>query len=75
MSLNQTALVDPAQVIARFRYDHPQYSLAASAAQARQAQLQGRQHSYFCGAYWGNGFHEDGVVSALKVAAHFGERL
>ncbi|MGE8323135.1 MAG: NAD(P)/FAD-dependent oxidoreductase, partial [Pseudomonas sp.] len=75
VSLNQTALIDPAQVIARFQYAHPQYSLAASAAQACQAQLQGQQHSYFCGAYWGNGFHEDGVVSALKVAAHFGEQL
>lgn len=75
VSLNQTAQVDPAQIIARFQYAHPQYSLAASAAQACQAQLQGQQHSYFCGAYWGNGFHEDGVVSALKVAAHFGEQL
>ncbi len=75
VSLNQTALVDPAQIIARFQYDHPQYSLAACAAQARQEQLQGYRHSYFCGAYWGNGFHEDGVVSALKVAALFGEHL
>ncbi|MGO3982811.1 FAD-dependent oxidoreductase [Pseudomonas sp. SAS7] len=75
VSLNQTAQIDPAQVIARFQYAHPQYSIAASAAQACQAQLQGQQHSYFCGAYWGNGFHEDGVVSALKVAAHFGEQL
>ncbi|MDD1961469.1 FAD-dependent oxidoreductase [Pseudomonas sp. 39004] len=75
VSLNQTAQVDPAQIIARFQYAHPQYSLAASAAQACQAQLQGQQRSYFCGAYWGNGFHEDGVVSALKVAAHFGEQL
>ncbi|EKT4538986.1 NAD(P)/FAD-dependent oxidoreductase [Pseudomonas sp. NBRC 111118] len=75
VSLNQTALIDPAQVIARFQYAHPQYSVAASAAQACQEQLQGQQHSYFCGAYWGNGFHEDGVVSALKVAAHFGEHL
>jgi len=75
VSLNQTALVDPAKIIARFQYDHPQYSLAASAAQADHAQLQGQQLSYYCGAYWGNGFHEDGVVSALKVAEHFGETL
>jgi predicted NAD/FAD-binding protein len=75
VSLNQTALIDPMQVIARFQYAHPQYSLAASAAQAQHALLQGQQHSYFCGAYWGNGFHEDGVVSALKVAAHFDVRL
>jgi predicted NAD/FAD-binding protein len=44
-------------------------------AQARQGELQGNQHSYFCGAYWANGFHEDGVVSALGVAERFGERL
>ncbi|MFV3402713.1 MULTISPECIES: NAD(P)/FAD-dependent oxidoreductase [Pseudomonas] len=75
VSLNQTALIDPMQVIARFQYAHPQYSLAATAAQACQAHLQGQHHSYFCGAYWGNGFHEDGVVSALKVAAYFGEQL
>lgn len=75
VSLNQTALIDPAQILARFSYAHPQYSLAASAAQARQMQLQGQQHSYFCGAYWGNGFHEDGVLSALQVARHFGEQL
>jgi len=75
VSLNQTALIDPAQVLARFTYAHPQYSLAAVAAQARHGELQGRQHSYFCGAWWANGFHEDGVVSALRVAEHFGEQL
>lgn len=75
VSLNQTELIDPALILARFDYAHPQYSLAAVAAQARQAELQGHQHSYFCGAYWANGFHEDGVVSALRVAEHFGEHL
>ncbi|QVM93845.1 FAD-dependent oxidoreductase [Pseudomonas entomophila] len=75
VSLNQTALIDPAQILARFDYAHPQYSLTALAAQARQGELQGHRHSYFCGAYWGNGFHEDGVLSALKVAEYFGERL
>ncbi|CAH0195791.1 NAD(P)/FAD-dependent oxidoreductase [Pseudomonas brassicacearum] len=75
VSLNQGDVVDPAKVLARFDYAHPQYSLAAIAAQARQSDLQGHQHSYFCGAYWANGFHEDGVVSALDVAKHFGEQL
>jgi predicted NAD/FAD-binding protein len=74
-SLNQGDSVDPSKVLARFNYAHPQYSLAAMAAQARQGELQGNQHSYFCGAYWANGFHEDGVVSALDVAQSFGERL
>ncbi len=75
VSLNQTAAIDPAQILARFQYAHPQYSLAGTAAQARWEELLGARHSYFCGAYWANGFHEDGVVSALRVARAFGETL
>jgi len=75
VSLNQTEAIDPEQILARFTYDHPQYSLAGIAAHARADELLGAHHSYFCGAYWGNGFHEDGVVSALRVAAAFGESL
>ncbi len=75
VSLNQSEAIDPEQVLARFTYAHPQYSLAGIAAQARAEELLGARHSYFCGAYWGNGFHEDGVVSALRVAAAFGESL
>ncbi|WP_043307153.1 NAD(P)/FAD-dependent oxidoreductase [Pseudomonas sp. ML96] len=75
VSLNQSETIDPARVLGRYRYAHPQYSLAGLAAQARWAELHGQQHSYFCGAYWANGFHEDGVVSALRVAEAFGERL
>ena len=50
-------------------------ALAGVAAQAQWQAIQGIQHSYFCGAYWGNGFHEDGVVSALRVADAFGLHL
>lgn len=75
VSLNQGEFIDPQQVLARFTYAHPQYSLEAVAAQARADELLGAHHSYYCGAYWGNGFHEDGVVSALRVAQAFGERL
>jgi predicted NAD/FAD-binding protein len=75
VSLNQAGQIDPACILARIDYAHPQYSLAALAAQARQGELQGPLHSYYCGAYWANGFHEDGVLSALDVARHFGERL
>lgn len=75
VSLNQTALIDPSKILARYSYAHPQYSLDGIAAQARSEELQGTNHSYFCGAYWANGFHEDGVVSALRVARHFGEEL
>ena len=75
VSLNQSDAIDPSKVLGRFRYAHPQYSLAGSAAQARWEELQGSHHSYYCGAYWANGFHEDGVVSALRVARAFGEAL
>ena len=75
VSLNQTEAIDPTQILARFTYAHPQFSLAASAAQARWQELLGEQHTYYCGAYWANGFHEDGVVSALRVTSALGESL
>ena len=75
VSLNQTAAIDPSKILARYTYAHPQYSLAGVAAQARWEELLGANHSYFCGAYWANGFHEDGVVSGLRVARAFGEAL
>ncbi|RLU10631.1 FAD-dependent oxidoreductase [Pseudomonas prosekii] len=75
VSLNQSAGIDPSKVLARFTYAHPQYSLKAVAAQQRWEELDGAQHTYYCGAYWANGFHEDGVVSALRVARSLGEVL
>jgi predicted NAD/FAD-binding protein len=75
VSLNQSAGIDPSKVLARFTYAHPQYSLKAVAAQQRWDELDGAQHTYYCGAYWANGFHEDGVVSALRVARSLGEVL
>ncbi|WP_085745385.1 MULTISPECIES: NAD(P)/FAD-dependent oxidoreductase [unclassified Pseudomonas] len=75
VSLNQSAGITPSKVLARFTYAHPQFSLAAVTAQQRWAEIDGAQHTHYCGAYWANGFHEDGVVSALRVAASFGESL
>ena len=75
VSLNQTAAINPLKVLARYTYAHPQYSLAAVAAQARWEELLGNRNTFYCGAYWANGFHEDGVVSALRVAQAFGESL
>ncbi|MDN3224612.1 NAD(P)/FAD-dependent oxidoreductase [Pseudomonas nunensis] len=75
VSLNQSAGISPHKVLAKYTYAHPQYSLKAVAAQARWEELDGAQHTYYCGAYWANGFHEDGVVSALRVARSFGEVL
>ena len=75
VSLNQTSMINPLKILARYTYAHPQYSLAAVAAQARWEELSGTRHTWYCGAYWANGFHEDGVVSALRVAEAFGESL
>jgi predicted NAD/FAD-binding protein len=75
VSLNQSASISPFKVLAKYTYAHPQYSLNAVAAQQRWEELDGAQHTYYCGAYWASGFHEDGVVSALRVARSFGEVL
>lgn len=75
VSLNQTPMINPLKILARYTYAHPQYSLAAVAAQARWEELNGVRNTFYCGAYWANGFHEDGVVSALRVAQAFGETL
>ncbi|POF40567.1 FAD-dependent oxidoreductase [Pseudomonas laurylsulfativorans] len=75
VSLNQSAAIEPSRVLGRFTYAHPQYNLTAVAAQERWEELNGAQHTFYCGAYWANGFHEDGVVSALRVARSFGETL
>jgi predicted NAD/FAD-binding protein len=67
VTLNGEALVDRRSVLRRFVYEHPVFTTRRAEAQARHAQLIGANRSSFCGAYWGNGFHEDGVVSALAV--------
>ncbi len=62
MTLNRTAAIDPSKVIATFRYAHPVYTPEGVAAQARYAEISGRNRTHYCGAYWGWGFHEDGVA-------------
>jgi predicted NAD/FAD-binding protein len=69
LTLNRADEVDPAKVLRRFTYDHPVYTAAGVAAQARHAEISGpANRTHYCGAYWGWGFHEDGVVSGLRVA-------
>ncbi len=72
LTLNETESIDPGKVLRRFTYHHPAYRLESIAAQQRHSEISGRTRTHFCGAYWGNGFHEDGVNSALAVAKHFG---
>jgi predicted NAD/FAD-binding protein len=73
VTLNNDRQIDPAQVIRRIQYQHPVFSREGVAAQRRQVELN-TERTYYCGAYWRNGFHEDGVVSALNAIAHFEER-
>jgi predicted NAD/FAD-binding protein len=75
VSLNMDDMIDPAKVIKKIAYSHPVYTIEALHAQKRWREISGQDRFHFCGAYWGNGFHEDGVTSALKVAQDFGVRL
>jgi predicted NAD/FAD-binding protein len=74
VTLNGAQAIDPAKVLRRMRYHHPLYSHAAVAAQRRRAEIQGGRRVWFAGAYWGWGFHEDGMRSAVEVAAALGVR-
>jgi len=74
VTLNNSDAIDPDKVIEKMNYDHPVYTLEAVAAQQRQAEINGVNRTYYMGAYWRNGFHEDGVVSALNALEHFKER-
>jgi uncharacterized protein len=67
VTLNQTARIDPARVLWQRTWHHPIYTPAAVRAQARHAEIDGARGVHFCGAYWGYGFHEDGLQSALAV--------
>ena len=68
VTLNRTAAIDPAKIIAKMTYHHPVYTHAGVAAQARQAELQGRRRTAFAGAWWGFGFHEDGIRAGYAAA-------
>jgi predicted NAD/FAD-binding protein len=74
VTLNNDQHIDPDKIIRRVEYEHPIYSRESVRAQQRQADVN-RDRTFFCGAYWRNGFHEDGVVSALNALVHFEERL
>ncbi len=76
VTLNLSERIDPELVIERIAYSHPVYTPEGVAAQARFEEISGRAgRTHFCGAYWGWGFHEDGVRSALRVAESFGVKL
>jgi predicted NAD/FAD-binding protein len=75
VTLNQSPQIDPKKILRTFVYDHPIFDRAAVDAQKLLPQTQGENRVWFCGAWCGNGFHEDGVQSALAVCRDFGLSL
>jgi predicted NAD/FAD-binding protein len=75
VTLNHSEAIDPSRIIRSIDYDHPIFDDAAVAAQRRHREVNGANRTYFCGAYWRYGFHEDGVVSALDALAHLEQDL
>jgi predicted NAD/FAD-binding protein len=72
VTLNHTAPIDESRVIAKIAYAHPVYTREGHAAQACHGEISGHDRTHFCGAYWRWGFHEDGVMSAVRVAERLG---
>ena len=75
VSLNLTKAIDPAKIYREMIYHHPVYNPESLAARHSHREINGVNRTYFAGAYWGYGFHEDGVVSALEVCRHFNKTL
>jgi len=74
VTLNNSDAIDPIKVLKRIHYQHPIYTPESVAAQARHAEVN-KGRTFYCGAYWRYGFHEDGVVSALEALIHFEQSL
>ena len=74
VTLNNSDAIDPIKVLKRIHYHHPIYTPESVAAQARHAEVN-KGRTFYCGAYWRYGFHEDGVVSALEALIHFEQSL
>lgn len=72
VTLNNTANIAKDKILGVYHYAHPVYNPMTIACQQRRAEINGQRNSYFCGAYWYNGFHEDGARSAVDVAAMLG---
>lgn len=75
VTLNNTDEIDTSALLGSYQYAHPQFSEVMVNAQQRRSQICGLDNLHFCGAYWYNGFHEDGVHSALDVCERFGVNL
>lgn len=69
VSLNDDEAINPNKIIAQYQYAHPQYTASSVKAQKHRRNINGKNNTWFCGAYWYNGFHEDGLRSAQDVVA------
>lgn len=74
VTLNSRDLINPRSIIKSIDYEHPVFTLPGVNAQRRHGEINGVKRTYYCGAYWNYGFHEDGVVSALNALEHFDAR-
>jgi predicted NAD/FAD-binding protein len=75
VTLNRTEAIAPERVLSVQEFSHPVFSHRALTAQRRWGEVSGLRRTHYCGAYWGYGFHEDGVQSARRVCARFGASL
>lgn len=75
VSLNATRRIHPETILRRIRYHHPVYNQASVAARNRWKEISNHNRTHYCGAYWGYGFHEDGLRSAVAVVESLGETL
>ena len=73
--LNSTGEIDSNKIIKKSEYHNPLFTVDGVQAQSRKKEISGINNTFYCGAYWGNGFHEDGVNSALEVCRDFGVTL
>lgn len=72
VSLNRTPQIDPSKILRHLNYRHPVQTQASASARGRKAEIQGQRGTWFAGAYWGFGFHEDGLRSAHEIATALG---
>ncbi|WP_137222501.1 NAD(P)/FAD-dependent oxidoreductase [Shewanella sp. MEBiC00475] len=75
VTLNQTDIIDDSKILRKFNYAHPVFNDASMKSQAKRSLINGKRNTYYAGAYWHNGFHEDGVRSAVDVCQLFGISL
>ncbi len=75
VTLNHEKEIEPSQILKRIQYSNPVHQTESVALQKHHHKISGINRTHFCGAYWGYGFHEDGVVSALNVAKLFGKKI